>query len=240
MCSLIDNTYHSNVVLEMMLNKDSLWQIRSSRPRAKVQEPQPDTTLQHILSSAKRLREKDRRRLAVILANALLHLKDSHWIADNWTKRDICFMIMGDEIDFSRPYLASKFPRRADSGDTDNPSLMQLHQSPALLGLGVMLLELGISAPIETKRLDEDLMEGIVGVNTDLITAERVLNESVDDLHYGYRAAVKACLDYEFVPPDGSFDFSDDTFRSLVYKHVVQPLEMELYHGWKIKVKDLW
>lgn len=238
MCTLIKNSYRSDVCLELLQNRDSLRHIRSSRRRTKVQEPQPSTTLHDVLCGAKRLTNKDRRQLAVILANALLHLKDSLWLEDNWTNKDVCFMVVNDSIDFCRPYLASGFSNAANQND--DPDSFQLHQSPALLHLGIILLELGISTPIEAKRLDGDLVDGNVNVNTDLSTAERVLEQSVDELHDGYRAAVQACLDCKFVPADGSFDFDNEAFRRSVYEHVVKPLEMELYYGWKLKPEDLW
>ena len=237
MCGLMNTVYQSGAVLEVMLHNDSLWHIKPTRPREKVQG---STSLQDLLSRAKKLSEKDRRSLAVLLANALLYLKDSRWLDDHWTKKDICFITStGEDFDIGRPYLESNFKESLASAAANEPDLLQLHQCPPILGLGVMLLELGLSAPIEKLRLEDDTVNGTVNPNMDIITAGRVLSESEGDLHDGYRAAVQACLDCHFVP-DGSFDFADEEFRGLVYQHIVEPLETELYHGWKIKASDLW
>lgn len=236
-CTLLETAYESNSSLELMLSKNSLWYITPKRRRIRVQE---NTTLHDILDRAKKLTAKDRRTLAVILANALLHLKGSHWLQDRWTKKDVCFMgVVPGSVDVSRPYLASRFPASTYTKAEDNLD-HQLHQCPPLLALGIMLLELGVSKPIEVLRLREDLVDGKVCVNTDLTTAERVLKDSVDELHDGYRTAVQACLDCTFVPPEVPLDFDNEDFRNLVHKHIVRPLELELEYGWKIKPEDLW
>lgn len=239
MCSLLTTSYEAGACLELLLSKGSLWRIRSEQRRKIVQDEQPNMTLLDVLDRAKRLSLKDRLKLAVVLATALLHLKDSRWLADDWTKRSVAFMMLNGAVDVCRPYLASTFPSHAALA-VDQPDLNLLHPSPALLGLGIMLLEIGMSTPIEQARSEEELVSGNISVNTDLFTAIRVLEQSEGDLHVKYRAAVHACLRCHFVPMDAAPDFDDEEIRRLVYVNVVQPLEMDLYEGWGVRPDDLW
>jgi hypothetical protein len=240
LCQLIEKAHQNGATLEFILNKQDLWHIKPEKRSVKVQEPQPDDyTLHDLLQRSKRLSERDRRRLAVILANAVLLLKDSRWLADHWDKHDVCFMQMLDgSTDLVRPYVATQFQQAAE--DLQEDLGFVLHQCRPLLCLGIILLELGLSEPIEKQRVPDDLINGQVNVNSDLNTAERVLVESVDELHDNYRAAVAACLDCKFVPQDLECDFSNEAFRNLVHEHVIEPLETELLHGWGEKPSDLW
>lgn len=229
----------SDVQLEMMLLKnDRLVRVHSSRRRLRVR---PHTTRLSELLDSQRAKLRERRKLAVILAHALLHLKDSRWLEEHWTKEDVLFMSVDGGIDLSRPYLVSTLrnPENRHAGPSADLA-SQLHRSPPLLGLGIILLELGIAAPIETKRLQDDMPGGTVNVNTNYFTATRILEESIAELQDTYRSAVDACLDYKFVPTEGTLDFSDDGVRRWLYEHVVEPLERELKQGWGIKPEDLW
>lgn len=219
----------------MLLKGNALFHIESRRRRIRVQEA--NTTLDKLFNKC-RPTVKDRRKLAVVLAHALLHLKESRWMKNNWTKADVCFMASEDNaIDLSRPYLASRF-RESDSNTTEESD--QLHKCRPLLELGIILLELGVSAPLDTQRTEQDLVNGHVNENTDFFTANRLLLESTEDLQDDYREAVSACLHYKFASPESSFDFGDEEFRRLIYEHVIKPLERELLHGWGTKPKDLW
>ncbi|KAK5153115.1 hypothetical protein LTS14_007759 [Recurvomyces mirabilis] len=237
MCNLVDRAYHNGANTELLLNGQALWHIKSTSLRRKVPEPK---TLNDLLRTRKLLSRRNRHRLAVILANALLHLKDSEWLQDRWSKEEVHFMHMSDgSTDIKRPYVAVALdgsgPPQTTAGADDS-----IHECPPLLSLGIMLLELGISESLQRRQLKEDLVEGVATANTDFLTALRVLDESVDDLHDRYRAAVDACLNCHFLDPDIARDFSNEAFQSLVYNNIVVPLEDELLSGWNDKPEDLW
>lgn len=161
MCSLVGDAYHTDTFLELMLSKDGLYHIKSSRRRVRVQEPQPRTTLHDLLSRAAtragHLSRKDRRRLAFILANAMLHLQNSMWLDDTWSKNDVCFMQSVERgIDITRPYLASTFGTTVVVQPTQSSG--HLHDCPPLLSLGITLLEIGLTEPIEGLRDPSDLV----------------------------------------------------------------------------------
>jgi hypothetical protein len=71
-----------------------------------------------------------------------------------------------------RPYLATQFEVSASRlGDvSDN---MYTHPTPALLSLGILLLELYRSKPIESLWEFNDTEDGMEGINTNWITAEK-------------------------------------------------------------------
>lgn len=128
-------------------------------------------TLDHLLRHEKRKSLKERRILAVILAHSLLHLCESNWLENRWDKTHISFLPTDlNQLKLKPPYLNTDFQALAEN---NNSAMMSLHPSPAILALGILLLELQIWGPIEDRRLTDDLTDdGLVGVNTNLMTAE--------------------------------------------------------------------
>lgn len=233
-CTIVSQARRSNVALEVEYESNTLWH-KARRRTLRSQEP--CITLDHLLRHESRRKLKEKRILAVILAHSLLHLSDSSWLKNEWDKTHISFFGSGPDQLNLKPYLKADF--QALSDDIDDSTMMQLHPSPAILALGILLLELQIWEPIENKRLPEDLTDdGSENVNTNLMTAERVFMESDDEIFENYRRAVHACLNCDFLD-EREVDFNDDGFRLLVYENIVAPLEKELYQGWKMTPTDL-
>ncbi|KAK5107685.1 hypothetical protein LTR62_000920 [Meristemomyces frigidus] len=249
MCTLVERAHRNGVGFDLLLNndralnKDQLLHIKSNGPSARMTDSQTQTSLHDLLISRDRFTVRDRRRLAVILAHALLHLKGSHWLRDSWSKDDVRFMhlLKDGRADVRRPYVS--YAAVPEAGSSDDDATSQLHECPPLLGLGIVLLELGLSHPIDQRREEMDMMGNVPHINTNFFTAMRVLDDSEGDLQKSYWGAVQACLTCSELEVPGSgkaFDFSDDVFRGMVYEHVVAPLEAELFAGWGEKLEDLW
>ncbi|KAF9629415.1 hypothetical protein BFW01_g10618 [Lasiodiplodia theobromae] len=155
-----------------------------------------------------------------------------NWLNKEWDKTQISFFSSTPDQLNLKPYLTAQFQALEEEHED---SEMQLHPSPAILALGILLLELQIWGTIESRRISEDLTDdGSVNVNTNLLTAERVFKETDDKIFENYRRAVRACLDCNFLDED-EVNFNDEGFRSLVYANIVAPLERELYQGWKMR-----
>ncbi|OMP83095.1 hypothetical protein BK809_0004476 [Diplodia seriata] len=233
-CAIVSTARQSNVALEVVYESNTLWHKARKRSTTIME---PCITLDQLLRHETSKKLKERRALAVLLAHSLLHLSDSSsWLKDEWDKTHISFFPSAPDHLNLKPYLTTDFQALAES---NGGSGMQLHPSPAILALGIVLLELQIWGPIESRRTAEDLTDdGLVNVNTNLMTAERVFQDADDEIFENYRKAVRACLNCDFLD-EHSVNFSDDEFRKLVYENIVAPLERELYQGWKMKPKDL-
>ena len=238
LCSLIRQAYVQQSTLQIMFDQNKLWQVQS-RKRSLGFQKQKDITLKDLLCDRSRdfdrsFRLKERWILAVTLAHAALHGSDGPWLCEDWSKEHITFFRndFSAEPDLSRPFLKVRFEE--DSKDAEvTCNLYSYHSNPALLSLGILLLEIYLRNPIESRYAEEDLIEGSPNENTNLTTALRLLQDAEGDLYEGYRSAIRACLECETQGIDAA------SWRKVVYGEIVWPLEQELERGFHIKVEDL-
>ncbi|KAH8591828.1 hypothetical protein B0O99DRAFT_266605 [Bisporella sp. PMI_857] len=237
-CTLIKEAYKNKTSLELVFDGEKLWQARSAGSRIVVR-PEIGIPLRTLLGdSESRLKLKERRSLAVVLAHAILHYCGSPWLSDNWNKEHVNFFATTNGPDLMRPYLVAQFEPLSSSPE-EIPDTMYSHPSPALLSLGILLLELYLSKPIESLWDFDDTENGMEGVNTNWITAEKLLDKMGDDLYEGYRNAIQACLKIDYVGTENNLSLDDEDFRKLVYERVVIPLEDELDNGFHVTPEDL-
>jgi hypothetical protein len=237
-CALIKEAHKNNSSLELVFDGEKLWQVRSTGSHV-VLRPEIGIPLKTLLGdSQSRLKLKESRALAVVLAHAILHYCESPWVSDSWNKEHVNFFATINGPDLMRPYLATQFEvsvsRLEDSSDN-----MYTHPSRPLLSLGILLLELYLSKPIESLWEFDDTEDGMEGINTNWITAEKQLEKLGDDLYEGYRNAIQACLKIDYVDGEDSLSLDDEGFRKLVYERVVVPLEDELDNGFHITPEQL-
>lgn len=122
--------------------------------------------------SQSRLKLKESRSLAVVLSHAILHFCESPWISSTWNKEHVNFFATANGADLMRPYLATKF-EDSNSRLAEGSENMYTHPNPALLALGILLLELYLSKPIESLWDFEDTDEGMENENTNVSTKFR-------------------------------------------------------------------
>ncbi|KAL9623532.1 MAG: hypothetical protein Q9160_002213 [Pyrenula sp. 1 TL-2023] len=234
-CNLINQTHLSGMSLQLLFERGKLWQTKSRIRSLKVQG-QNDISLKDLLPLEIKLKQK--RVLAVVLAHAALHCSDGPWLCRDWSKEHITFF-QDDAIglDLGRPCLAVDFQHQPSSDEEDS-NLSNPHSYPALLSLGILLLEIYLCKPIESQYSPEDLIDDQPNENTNLTTAMRLLERLEDDVYEDYRTAVQACLDCDRVLASDS-DRDSEEFRKQVYEDIVFPLEQELDHGFHLKPEDL-
>ena len=238
-CTLLEQAGQNNCCLRMLVDDEKLWHIKSQSKQLSFIESLPSVSLKHLLQTSTKLPLREKRILAVILANSLLQLCESPWFDKEWDTEDISFFYKAtNQIDFKRPYLSTYFQNHPK--DDDAEVMLRIHPNQSILALGILLLEIQLGKSIESQRSSEDLIDGkTVNVNTDLTTALRLLDDSVDDIYEDYRMAILACLNCNFVTADQAQDLDDAQFRQAVYDNIVAPLEQELYHGFRLNVRDL-
>ncbi|KAF2230783.1 hypothetical protein EV356DRAFT_508255 [Viridothelium virens] len=233
-CRLIHQAHGQQSTLQIIYDHEKLWQIQS-RKGSLSRQKQKDKTLKDLLTDpSPHITLKEQRILAVTLAHAALHCSDGPWLGEDWSKEHITFFSndSSTEPDMSRPFLKVRFEDDHQNADP-TCGLFNLHSNPALLSLGILLLEIYLKEPIEAMWTDDDLIEGQPNENTKLTTALRCLQDAEGEVYEGYREAIQACLEYD------TQDVGKGDLRHKVYTEIVWPLEQELYHGFKIKPEDL-
>jgi hypothetical protein len=242
LCSLVKEPSARNISLGIEFQGGKLWRARPRRRSLCVVEPEVRVPLDRLLQdSAMKLSLKQKRVLAVVIAHAVLNFCESPWLDEDWDKRYISFYghPTGDEgLDFTRPYLSTHF-RGPRQGRKDQSVSLTLHRSPAILALGILLLEIELCEPIESHWVEEDLDNGQPNFNTNLTAAERLLENSVDEIYESYRMAIGACLNCDFALLLDDMSLENDSFRLQVYEKIVVPLEEELWHGWRLTADQL-
>jgi hypothetical protein len=237
-CTLIKEAHKNNSSLELVFDGQKLWQARSTGSHI-VLRPEIGIPLNTLLGDSKlRLTLKESRALAVVLSHAFLHYCESPWVSNKWNKEHVNFFATINGPDLMRPYLATQFEAWATCPE-DMSDNMYRHPSPALLSLGILLLELYLSKPIESLWDYDDTEDGMEGINTNWITAEKLLDMMEDDLYEGYKNAIQACLKIDYIDSEDSLSLDHEGFRRLIYERVVVPLEDELDNGFHITPEDL-
>ena len=237
-CTLIREAHRNNSSLQLIFDGEKLWQARSTGSHI-VLKPEIGIPLNTLLGdSTLRLSLKESRALAVVLAHAFLHYCESPWVSNKWNKEHVNFFTTVNGPDLMRPYLATQFEAWTIHPEETSDNMYR-HPNPALLSLGILLLELYLSKPIESLWDDDDTENGMEGINTNWITAEKLLDRLEDDLYEGYRNAIQACLKIDYVESEDSMSLDQEDFRRLIYERVVVPLEDELNNGFHITPEDL-
>lgn len=239
LCTLISQSHKRGISLRMVFERGKLWQTRS-RSRSLKLQGQNDIPLKSLLCGPTRpIKLKDKWTLAVILAHAALHCSNSPWLCDDWGKEHITFFrkVSSGGPDLGRPYLAINFDDKASDTIVD-ASLTSEQSCPALLSLGILLLEIYLSEPIESRWAQEDLKDGQPNELTNLTTAYRLLQDSEGDQPKGYRSAIQACLEYDQIIAS-NVGLDNEEIRKQIYESIVYPLEQELEHGFDLRPEDL-
>ncbi|KAH7380832.1 hypothetical protein BKA64DRAFT_221672 [Cadophora sp. MPI-SDFR-AT-0126] len=236
-CTFIKEAHKNNSSLELVFDGEKLWQGRSTGTRV-LHKPEIGIPLNTLLGESQTpLKLKQKRSLAVVLAHAILHYCESPWVSNSWNKQHVSFFATLKGPDLMRPYLATQFEAGTARLDDTVDDLFR-HPSPALLSLGILLLELYLSKPIESLWEADDTDDGMEGINTNWITAEKQLEKMDDDLYEGYRNAIRACLKVDYVDSE-DLSLDNEDFRKLIYERVVVPLEDELENGFHITPEQL-
>ena len=242
-CELLELAQENNCSLRMQYDGEQLWQVNSTPKRLWGLESGPVLSLGAFLRNTGKMTLKQKRILAVILAHTMLQYCGSPWMAEDWNKEHIEFFHQTSErdgaakLDLERPYLSKGFVTpRTVQGDS---SKYVLHPCPPVLALGILLLEIELGVPIESKRADVDLNGGKLNANTDLFTASRILEESHDNMYNSYSKIIQACIDCKFLVNLQRQSLGDEEVRQAVYDEIVVPLEEELHTGWGITVRHL-
>ena len=114
--------------------------------------------------------------LASTLASSLLQLYKTPWLSETWSKKDITFLRCSSS--FHQPVDIEQLFVIANSGATRKEEKLNYTSendaNSSLLALGFMLLELGLSQPVERQQRPEDSYY--------FMTARRLIRQQEDNL----------------------------------------------------------
>jgi len=231
-CTMIKEAYANNKTLELCFDGQKLWKARPLKKQPML-DSENGITLNTLFQDPRRkLTLKQRRTLAVVLAHAILHYCESPWITEDWNKEHVNFFLTNNVPDLGKPYLSTHF-RATNPGPPSVTDNMYTHPNPALLALGILLVELHSCKSIE--ELESELGDG----DGNWVTAERQLDRMKDNVFQGYTNAIQACLNIDYFGLDDRPSLNDDRFRKLVIEKVVVPLEDELKIGFSVTPESL-
>lgn len=170
----------------------------------------------------------ERLRLAKTLAVAALQYHSTPWLRTCWRSEDVYFF--GDEVVASQeppvltpPHLNVRV--RGPDGQLSRSSTFPPHtlaRNPLLFSLGVILLEIAYSSPLESFQRPNDLNNGRRDLYTEFFVARRLASSGHSDLGVSYHKIVERLVECDFGCGN---DLSDLQLQMALYNDVICPLE---------------
>jgi hypothetical protein len=207
-----------------------------------------EKTLQEIKEALPHVGLKEKRFLAVILANSLLHLYHSPWLKQIWSQEDISFFYYseGNDLLFNlrQPYLSTKFYTQSDT-TTKGHSQRMSHKFPSLLSLARVLLEIELSDRLEHIYHQSNFQDYL---NSPSPNAIKLIVKHLLDEYNKHREPnprfvkpIERCLEPNFLLRFTSLPnpYSQPDVIREIYVNIVGPLEQDLLGGFSQKGESL-
>ena len=204
--------------------------------------PNPLYTLEALLDAASlhrkepKLLVREKGILLVILCHSLVHLEGTRWLKRGWRAATLTFvqdqelsLAKAPRFRLNRPYTSTNITTTEGSLVTDTQGLVidkpHGHPIPSPLNLGIILLSLYLSDPLESVTDVEP------AANIEL-WAMSVLGSCREDkdMEPSYYNAIQFCL-WPPWPPAGECSSENTRFRDDYYQKAVVPLEDALMEG---------
>lgn len=177
-------------------------------------------SLRELLESGQDIGYRQRLQLAVCVATGILHLHKTPWLPGALRSDNIYFIEQGP----SSPKYQNAFVV-AKPDETAQTTSFFAHPNPALLALGILLIELIRGQTIDSLRQPGETFRPGPDPVADFVTANRLVTE-IFQCSSNYGSAVRRCINGEF--KRGTLDLEDEGFRQEVYEGVVALLEEDL------------
>ncbi|KAI1347835.1 hypothetical protein F5Y01DRAFT_233001 [Xylaria sp. FL0043] len=167
---------------------------------------------------------QDRLHLAVIISSSILQLYGSPWLSRTISSGDIFFIQNQDFPIYDQPFVMKSLPVDS-SAPEDGYSGAPFPRNPALVALGVLLIELIQGKTIDLLRTPQEEALSHNRLLQDYMTVKRLLQE-VRMASSNYAAAVTRCVDGDFHGDGLTLD--NDKLCEGVYSGIVALLERDL------------
>ena len=194
----------------------------------------PATSLERIISCLSkqgpmaRISPYQRVQLGRALATAVLQYHTTPWLQGSWRSEDIYFFgidehsLIEQPPNLSAPHLnvRVKSPESSLARIASFPP-RNFAPNPLLFGLGVVLLEIGYTATLESLQVPKDTAEG-ENKYTEFFVARRLASSIGREMGPAYGKIVKKCLHCDFGCGD---DLNEPELQAGFYRDVVKELE---------------
>ena len=219
-------------LVEMDNDQEELWQLRSQPQKFSFLNRTAPRSLQQSILDSKLTRLKDKRILGLTFAYALIQCYGISCLKGALQKESVFFYNLAENYpDFGRPFVSAQFSGHAQVPDQPNMSIQ--HRNPAILALGILLLEIHTGLLLESFLTPTEASNP--SPNIKLITARRIV-EGLDDCSENYKDAIRACLEVPWVPAGEKVDLGDAETGSGFYDHVIRKLEEELEFLFRVQI----
>jgi len=208
-------------------DEDRHHELRPSKETQSTSKAQSLVSLEDLLAGTcgLKLSRHERYKIASILANSMLQLQSTPWLADKMEKKNIFFYQQGSKILIEHPYTQNSFHSKKIGTLPDHtpppPSRFAVRNS--LSNLGILLLELCFGQAIESQDIRKCYLgaDGKAHEGTNYMTA-RDWAEIVCDEEPALEHIIKCCV---FCVFEEKADWDNKKFTQAVYASVVEPLE---------------
>jgi hypothetical protein len=255
LCTWMRESSNDDILLSMLVYEEKLWYVNSLWPRISKDDLALRVSLDEVLehNKAADLTLRTKRILAVLLAHALVQLRGSPFMREEWDRSDIYFVQRRrrdtNEYDIRGPYICTSMNSNL-SGDTilsgpvkelakpeNSRGIRPIHPCPSLLNLGILLLEVESGSRFES-QVGNDKKDPNSKAKAALEYVDFKLKYEKDDLYPdGFWETVRSCLDPKFIPQGRISDH--DFIREAIRENIVMPLEIALWLVQKVEVTKI-
>ena len=225
--------------LGVLVNKqgDQLHRLRISLRGWLTFQPQGIVSLDSMLDCCQAPSLRDRLKLGVNIASAVMQLYESGWLNASWGKNDIFFLQGTHGPVLGRPLIHRVFHDQKEEAspdsmpkDHDKPEWTLAWCNPSIFYLGVILIELWYWKPLSV--LQEESVGGKETTSlSEFLTAQHFMENLLISAGAPYGKAVELCFTRL---EETETQLDREGFRSKVYEKIVYPLEEHLKSFWGV------
>ncbi|KAF2727512.1 hypothetical protein EJ04DRAFT_581990 [Polyplosphaeria fusca] len=219
--------FRLRLLMEEIQGRHRLWKLDPKPRRLSMGVSEAPVSLQKLLSKNVKMGPKEKRELAVICAYSLLLLHGTPWLSCGWDKTNLSFFykLTGDEPDFTRPFISTRFEQHARQ--ISQSGLTVFHRNSHILALGILMIEVLNEKPIECWRTGAEIesVSPETEATINWLVADRIIKKMDNSPS---KTAISACLNLDWIPQGRRVELEDTDVRDGLYKHVIQPLEVEI------------
>lgn len=223
LCSVLQKPNHPRPDF-LLDSNDDLRGVYSARSRGPTYSGNAVSLGEILAKRQVSLSKKEVYSLSITLSSSLLQLSHTPWLGQSLDKADIIFLqANASYVDMKNPYLTRE--HKSDKARLIRHNRNPEKDSSKLLALGVLLIEINASQPLENLRLPQDIVPSSEPNElTNVFTGRRWISEQKDkgNLTHAFYSAISHCLKRD---PNG--DLNDPDFRRAVEEQVLAPLEKE-------------
>ena len=170
----------------------------------------------------------ERMRLSKTLAVAVLQHHATPWLGKSWRRDDIFFFGVDEwtshpNLELMPPHLNVKV--KGPHGQISRASTFPQHRmarNPLLFSLGVLLLEIAYSSPLESFQGPCDLQDGVENRYTEFFLARRLAKSGCSGMGIKYDKIIERLVECDFGCGD---DLNNVQLQAALHNEVVFPLE---------------